>query len=301
MSASLPLRLSRGKPDGSIARSMQTFVLKGGRQLGFAQFGPDSAFPVFYFHGWPGSRLEAGFFNVPGAQMIGIDRPGYGLSDPDPRRRLADWPNDVEALADKLGLGKFAIVGMSGGGPYAAACAHALKDRVSRVAIIAGLGPPEAPGMSARRVGFLLDIGQRPITSAVLANVMRTVIRDRRAEQHIDRFKRRMPRASKDDEAMTPDFMHMLLTSFREGLRASAKGPTSDARIYGQPWPFTLGDIKIPVRVWHGTDDTQVPISIGHHYAKHIPGAIGHFPQGEGHVSIVTNYLEAIISDLRAP
>ena len=300
MSANLPLRLSRAKPDGSIARSMQTLKLKGGRQLGYAQFGPETAFPVFYFHGWPGSRLEAGFFNVPGAQMIGLDRPGYGLSDPDSKRRLADWPRDVEALADHLGYDKFAIVGMSGGGPYAAACAHALRDRLTRVAIIAGLGPPEALGMSANRVGFLLDIGQRPITSAVLTNVMRSVIRDRRAEQRIEAFKKRMPRASKDVEAMTPDFMQMLLSSFREGLRSSAKGPSSDARIYGEPWPFTLGDIKVPVRVWHGTADTQVPVSIGRHYAKHIPGAVGHFPEGEGHVSIVTNYLEAIITDLRA-
>ena len=301
MSANLPLRLSRSKPDGSVARSMQTLKLKSGRRLGFAQFGPEAAFPVFYFHGWPGSRLEAGFFNVPGVQMIGVDRPGYGLSDAQPKRRLVDWPGDIRALADSLAFEKFAIVGMSGGGPYAAACAHALKDRVTRVAIIAGLGPPEAPGMSASRVGFLLDIGQRPMTSAVLTNVMRTVIRDRRAERHFERLRHRIPRASKDLDAMTPDFLHMLLSSFREGLRTSAKGPSSDARIYGEPWPFTLGDIKVPVRIWHGTADMQVPVSIGHHYAKHIPGAIGHFPDDEGHVSIVTNYIEAIIADLRRP
>jgi pimeloyl-ACP methyl ester carboxylesterase len=301
VNANLPLRLSRGKPDGALARSMQTMKLKDGRTLGFAQFGPEGAFPVFYFHGWPGSRLEAGFFNVPGVQMIGMDRPGYGLSDALRKRRLADWPRDVEQLADRLGFDKFAVVGMSGGGPYAAACAHALKDRITRVAIIAGLGPPEAPGMSDSRVGFLLDIGQRPMTSAVLTNVMRVVIRDRRAEKHIERLRRRLKRANKDMEAMTPDFLQMLVMSFREGLRTSAKGPSSDARVYGEPWPFTLGDIRVPVRIWHGTADLQVPVSIGRHYAKHIPGAIGHFPEDEGHVSIVTNYIEAIITDLRRP
>ncbi|MBP6014717.1 MAG: alpha/beta hydrolase [Alphaproteobacteria bacterium] len=301
MNLNAPIPLSRARPDGALARTMQTAKLKDGRRLGFAQFGPKTAFPVFYFHGWPGSRLEAGFFDVPGAQMIGVDRPGYGLSDPHPNRKLADWPRDVEQLADHLGLTKFAVIGMSGGGPYAASCAYFLKDRLTKVAIIAGLGPPEAPGMGNNRVGLLLDMGQRPMTSAVLANVMRALIRTPAAEKRFKEMRARLPRASRDVDAMTPEFVQMLLTSFREGLRASAKGPTSDARVYGEPWPFTLGDIAMPVSIWHGTYDAQVPISIGRHYAKHIPGARAHFPEQEGHVSIITNYIEAIIGELRAP
>ena len=300
MTVNVPLRLSRNKPDGSFARTIQTVKLNDGRRLGFAQFGSNSAPPVFYFHGWPGSRLEAGFFDVPGVQMIGVDRPGYGLSDPHPKRKLSDWPDDVAALADHLGFAKFAIVGMSGGGPYAAACAHALKDRLTRVAIIAGLGPPDAPGMSNDRVGFLLNLGQRPMTSAVLFIVMRTLIHNAKAERRIAHFRNRIPRASKDVEAMTPDFLHMLLSSFREGLRVSTRGASSDARVYGEPWPFALNDIRVPVRVWHGQADTQVPVSIGRHYATHIPSARGVFPEDEGHVSIVVNYIEAIIADLRS-
>ena len=299
MTANVPLRLSRNKPDGSFARTMQSVTLEDGRRLGFAQFGSASAPPIFYFHGWPGSRLEAGFFDVPGVQMIGIDRPGYGLSDPNPKRKLGDWPGDVAALADRLGFEKFAVVGMSGGGPYAAACAHALRDRVTRVAIIAGLGPPEAPGMADSRVGYLLSLGQRPLASTLLLTVMRTLIRNAQAERRIAQFRRRMPRATKDDEAMTSDFLHMLLASFREGLRVSARGASSDARIYGEPWPFALHEIRAPVRVWHGQADTQVPVSIGRHYATHIPTAKGVFPADEGHVSIVVNYIEAIIADLR--
>lgn len=76
---------------------------------------------------------------------------------------------------------------------------------------------------------------------------------------------------------------------------------TSDARVYGEPWPFALADIRVPVSVWHGTHDAQVPVSIGRHYTKFIPTARGTFPNEEGHVSIVTNYIEAIIGDLRAP
>ncbi|MBU6157333.1 MAG: alpha/beta hydrolase [Alphaproteobacteria bacterium] len=300
MDTPAPIPLSRPRPDGSLAQSMQTVTLPDGRKLGYAQFGPRGALPVFYFHGWPGSRLEAGFFNIHGVQMIGVDRPGYGLSDPHHNRTLADFPRDIEALADHLGLDRFAVVGMSGGGPYAAACAYHFGDRLHRAAIIAGLGPPDAPGMASNRVGFLLDLGQSPLRSTVLTNVMRTLIRLPATERHFERIKRNMPRASKDHEAMTPEFLRMLLASFREGLRASAKGPASDARIYGEPWHFSLKDIRVPVSIWHGTHDAQVPVSIGHHYAQNIPGARATFPDREGHVSIVTNYLEAIIGDLRA-
>ncbi|MDZ4741208.1 MAG: alpha/beta hydrolase [Alphaproteobacteria bacterium] len=301
MNMNAPIPLSRTKLDGVLARIMQVVKLRDGRRLGYAQFGSPGALPVFYFHGWPGSRLEAGFFNIPNVQMIGVDRPGYGLSDPSRGRKLSDWPRDIEDLADHLGFNRFAVVGMSGGGPYAAACAYYLKARLTKVAIVAGLGPPEAPGMGGNRVGFLLNLGQRPLRSAVLMNVARALIRNPAAEKHFERIKLRMPRASKDIEAMTPEFLRMLLMSFREGLRASVKGASSDARIYGELWPFALPDIRVPVSVWHGKHDAQVPVSIGKYYAKHIPNARGTFPDDEGHVSIVTNYIEAIIGDLRAP
>jgi len=300
MDALAPIPLSRPKPDGAIARTMQTVTLPDGRRLGYAQFGSVSALPVFYFHGWPGSRLEAGFFNIQSVQMIGVDRPGYGLSDPHKDRKLEHWPHDIESLANQLGFDRFAVVGMSGGGPYAAACAYYFGKRIIKTALIAGLGPPQAPGMSSNRVGFLLDLGQRPMRSSVLLNVMRTLIHLPAAEKQFARIRRSVPRASKDNEAMTPEFLRMLFASFREGLRASARGPSSDARVYGEPWHFDLKDIRTPVSIWHGTHDAQVPVSIGKFYADNIPNARATFPEGEGHVSIVTNYLEAIIGDLRA-
>lgn len=300
MNASPPLRLSRTAPDGAMARANQTLTLKDGRRLGFGQFGPAGAPPVFYFHGWPGSRFEAGFFDVPGVQMIGVDRPGYGLSDPHKDRTLADWPNDIRTLADHLHLDSFAVVGMSGGGPYAAACAHFLKDRVTRTAIIAGLGPADAPGMRDQRVGLLLNMGQRPWASAAALNVMRTLALSSIADRRIAFMRDRLPPESKDRVVLSPEMLQMLLGSFREGLKSSVKGPQSDARIYGEPWPFKLSEITVPVRVWHGTADQQVPVSIGRHYAAQIPNATGVFPEGEGHISIVVNYLEAVIADIRA-
>lgn len=293
------MRIHRPLPDGAVARANQTLTLKDGRSLGFAQFGPDAAPPVFYFHGWPGSRLEAGFFDVPGAQMIGVDRPGYGLSSDHAKRRLIDWPRDIAALADHLGHKTFAVAGMSGGGPYAAVCAQALPDRVTRTAIIAGLGPPEAPGMRGKRVGFLLDLGQRPLRSNILFSVMRTIVRSQLADSRIKFMRDRLPPGSRDRAALTPKLLTMLLSSFREGFRSGIKGVQSDARVYGEPWPFKLEEIAAPIRIWHGKADLQVPVSIGEYYAERIRGAKAVFPDDEGHISIVTNYLEAIITDLR--
>jgi pimeloyl-ACP methyl ester carboxylesterase len=120
------------------------------------------------------------------------------------------------------------------------------------------------------------------------------------AEKRIAYMRERLPPGSKDREVLSPALLQMLLGSFREGLKSSVQGPQSDARVYGEPWPFELSDIKVPVRVWHGTADLQVPVSIGRYYAAQIPGATGVFPEGEGHVSIVVNYLDAVIADVRA-
>src|SRR5215475_3198278 len=111
--------------------------LADGRALGYAEFGDSGGEPFFYFHGHPGSRLEARFAEsaatAAGVRIIALDRPGYGLSDWQPGRAILDWPADVTEAADLLGIGGFSVVGGSGGGPYALACAYRLPDRVRRV------------------------------------------------------------------------------------------------------------------------------------------------------------------------
>jgi pimeloyl-ACP methyl ester carboxylesterase len=99
--------------------------LRDGRQLGYVEAGDPDGHPIFYFHGFPGSRLEIELSGVDvaplGARLIGVDRPGMGLSDFAPHRYFGDWPEDVSQLADALGLDHFSVVGVSGGGPYVAA------------------------------------------------------------------------------------------------------------------------------------------------------------------------------------
>jgi pimeloyl-ACP methyl ester carboxylesterase len=139
-------------------KSQNNIILSDGRKLGFAEFGETQGEPVFYFHGFPGSRLEAKLAETMAkdsrVRFIGIDRPGFGLSDFKPKRAIVDWPNDVTELADSLGIDQFFILGVSGGGPYAAACAHQIPDRLISVGIVCGMGPVDVPRIMDQMVGI---------------------------------------------------------------------------------------------------------------------------------------------------
>ena len=128
---------------------LKTVKLSDGRSLSFARFGDPSGKPVFYFHGFPGSRFEAqsnheAFLNA-GIQILALDRPGIGHSTRKNKRKLLDWPDDVVEVAKILNLEKFSILGVSGGGPYALACARAIPGYLDKVTVACGLGPLDAP------------------------------------------------------------------------------------------------------------------------------------------------------------
>ena len=119
--------------------------LSDGRRIAYQEYGDQEGHPVFFFHGWIGSRLDFGPNNdiarELGMRVIAVDRPGCGSSDFQQDRGLLDWPDDVSGLADALGIETFAICGHSFGGPYVAVCAHLLPDRVTSAAIVAGISP----------------------------------------------------------------------------------------------------------------------------------------------------------------
>jgi pimeloyl-ACP methyl ester carboxylesterase len=119
--------------------------LPDGRLLDYAEWGDPSGQPLIYCHSFPGSRAEGRLGDQPakhaGVRVIAPDRPGMGLSDFQPGRALVDWPDDVGHLADALGLERFAVLGISGGSPYAAVCAWRLPQRLTDVGIVSGIGP----------------------------------------------------------------------------------------------------------------------------------------------------------------
>jgi pimeloyl-ACP methyl ester carboxylesterase len=126
----------------------QYILLTDSRRLAYCDYGPLTGFPVFYFHGTPGSRLEAQLADQAARQhdirLLALDRPGIGRSDLQPGRKLLDWPQDMAATADQLGLDRFGVIGFSGGGPYALACAYALPERLNFVALVGSWAPVAA-------------------------------------------------------------------------------------------------------------------------------------------------------------
>jgi pimeloyl-ACP methyl ester carboxylesterase len=275
-------------------------TLSDGRKLGFVEFGDLKGKPVFYFHGFPGSRLEAKLAERISrdshVRFIGIDRPGFGLSEFKPDRRLMDWPDDVIELADALGIDRFSILGVSGGGPYAAACACKIPDRLDAVGIICGMGPVDVPGLMRDmpwmyRQGLRLA-GRFPGITTALYSFAAFFFRNY-PERMLSFLSGKV--AKPDKIALkNNELIKILSASFREAFRNSLRRPATDVVLYSRPWGFALKDIDIDVHLWHGEKDRIVPPEMGCYLAQTIPNCRATFYADEGHFSIILNRIHKI-------
>jgi len=279
-------------------------ILADGRTLAFAVYGATRGKPVFYFHGFPSSRLEARFAHnlglEVGARIIAVDRPGYGLSDFLPGRTIRDWPKDTLQLADALGIDRFHVMAVSGGGPYALACAHGIPERIRSVGIACGLGPMDRPeageGMVfLNRFGLLLG-KKSPWTVRVLF-ALAAIAFSCFPGLVVDLIAAHLP--GPDRQALRrPDVRRLLADSFRESVRAGHRGPAHDILLYSRPWGFALGEIQKEIHLWYGERDSIVPPAMGRYLSEQIPGArLTIFPE-DGHFSPLVSRLEEIVAAL---
>ncbi len=286
----------------AIARVSRRIEIAPGRTLGIAEYGPKHGPAILYFHGFPSSRIEPAILPLGAHRIIGIDRPGYGLSDPHPtgRNPLDGFADDVVALTDILELKRFALFGMSGGAPYAAALAARHKDRVAALALVSGLGPPKAPGMDKGRASLLLAFGRSALPRALIFRTARRVLISSHAQAQFVRFRRSIAKmeSPRDAEAYTDLFARRLMACWREGIARSSAGAEADAAAYTRPWNFGYEDIAAPTTIYHGLADGIVPCAIGQHAATRMPRAESHFIPEEGHISLIVNHHPAIISTL---
>lgn len=237
---------------------------------------------MFLLHGTPGSRLGplplGRVLYQLGVRLITFDRPGYGWSDRLISRTVADVVPDVRAIADALGIDKFAVVGRSGGGPHALACAALLPERVTRAGVLVSLAPWAAEGLDW--FAGMADSNVREYTAAasqpevLTARLVRAAARIRAdPASHVAALSQEMPEADRRIVADT-GIRALLAENFAEALRESADGWIDDALAFCAPWGFSLEDIQVPVLLWHGENDVFSPVAHARWLAEQIPGAI---------------------------
>jgi len=253
-----------------------------GRRLGVAEYGPASGRPVLWFHGTPGGRRqipESLRSRLPGddIRLIVVERPGYGASTPHAYPNVVAVTDDVGALLDALAVDRFAVAGLSGGGPYALACGYAFPDQVVAVSILGGVtphvGPDASPGGLVRLLAPLGPVTgplARPVGAifqglvVVLAPLLGTTA--------IDLTARLFPEGDRLVFA-EPENKLMFLDDIVRTVRGGLPGPALDLRVFLRDWGFRLGDVRVPVHFWQGDADPIVTIDQARRMADQIPDA----------------------------
>ncbi|MGD8570586.1 MAG: alpha/beta hydrolase [Gammaproteobacteria bacterium] len=270
--------------------------LADSRTLAYSESGPAQGQPIIAFHGIPGSRLQHGSLTVLheiGVRLIVVDRPGIGLSDFYEGRTLLDWPDDIAQLADSLSLNRFAVLGFSGGGIYAAACAYKIPHRITCTALLGCLAPLDVPTMA----------DTMPQASRGL---FETTAQDyRQAEQQLTQlldspealFDVMEATAAPVDKKLfaVPDFRQMFLQNMAESCRQGLGGIAYDMSIAAKPWGFDPSEIETPVVLWHGTADANVPVAMGRYLAKTIAQCQAQFVPDAGHYFMFEHWEEILL------
>ena len=264
------------------ASGTQTVAAADGRTLAVAEWGEPDGFPVFMLHGTPGSRFageaDASAYAEVGARVIVYDRPGYGGSDRFRGRRVVDSIGDVSAIADSLGIERFAVSGGSWGGPHSLAVAARLPERVTRAASVVGPAPFDLPGfdwfagmdaVNIDEIGWARE-GEDVLTSEL--ERMTAAWLERLANDPSDAGETEF---SETDRAVLarPERHEPMRRGLNEAFRQGVSGYVDD--IFGliQPWGFDVKEIRAPTRIDYGLTDVLVPPQHGEWLAHNVPNA----------------------------
>ena len=269
-----------------------TFRVAEHRRISFAEYGDPHGRVVFWFHGTPGGRrqiapLTHGIATDLGVRLIVLERPGIGFSTPHVYRNVLGWADDVGTIADALGEERFAAVGLSGGGPYVLACAARFPDRMVAGGVLGGVAPTRGPeavsggavGL-ARRFAPLLEIGRRPLGDG-LHRLLRLLVPLQ--SPVFDLYVALSPEGDKQ-VFRQPEMKRMFIDSMVRSTRKQAHAPVIDLVLFTRDWGFSLKDLRVPIRFWHGDADHIVPLAHVHHMMRLVPDAELRVRHGESHM-----------------
>ena len=289
-------------------RTSRVLRLKDGRRIGFAEFGDPQGAPVIAIHGTPGSRFMFALTDKAARErrlrIIAPERPGYGLSDFRRTEGLAPAAADMKSLADALGLRRFAVIGVSGGGPYAVATAASMPDRIALLALISPVGPiAECHGtvrMSKLHRLIFTRLGRSAPSCITFFWSLRNLVRF--VPDVAYRALRQRVVASDRSVLARAEVKANLQAALREGLRPGIEGARQDLRLFCAPWGLKLEEIDVPSIVWQGSDDTIVPPGAAYHLAETLPNCRLDVVQGGGHYWVFGQFhrvLDAVQAALR--
>jgi pimeloyl-ACP methyl ester carboxylesterase len=281
--------------------------LDGGAVIAVDEYGDANGVPVIFCHGWPSSRTMARLTDDSarelGIRIISPDRPGISGSSLQPNRTLADWPRVLEQLADHIGIDKFRMLAISGGAPYAYAAAVAMPQRVRAIAVVAGAPPiaelSNAEGLLPLYRWMLALHRTRPQFLRRMFHVARPVLSVRPPVRFRPLLLKLLMLRPCDAESLRDAAaFEAIFESQRRAWRTSAEGVMADAQIYAQPWGFSIEEVRVPVRLWHGKQDRAFSPRLVEEIAERLPNCEARFVDHAGHYSLPIRHMRAILEDL---
>jgi len=282
-----------------------TLQLADGRTLGYAITGDSDGEPVMLCHGLPGSRMEGQLIETAATQMklkiITPDRPGYGLSTPQPHHTLLQWADDVIELADHLCIQSFHLIGISGGAPRALAVVAKWANRVKKVTIVCGLAPLYHTGLSKNMnrftaLSFWLAHHSPRTLKSMIGTPLHVISKlSPGFALHVLRWYN----GGIDGQLLEQSAIRKLIAlDIAEAFRQGPVGAAHEMKLYVRPWGFNLEDIKTPIALWHGDSDGIVPLEHSHYLQKHLPESTLTVIPGEAHFSLPIRQADTILQSL---
>lgn len=289
--------------------------LPDGRAAQLRQGGDPAGTPVLFFHGTPDSRLAARSGDAAargvGVRLVAVNRPGYGRSDPDDSDHLS-VADDTVAVADALGIGTFAVLGMSVGGQYALACAARHPDRVTTGCVVAT--PAEAPSLApplprdgldedgqtffARLSAGSVEDNVTMLRPDFAAYVAGMAVEDADDDALVARLLRGLHELDRPLVAALP--VHETATSVREAL-ARPDGYLRDAAVAFRGWDFSPADVRCPTWLWYGVHDPQAAVRNGVWLSERIPDATLVIREDTAHLGTLLQHWPGILATLAQP
>ena len=278
-------------------------TLPDGRTLACLETGDPSGSPAIYLHGYPGSRFEVRVLADAAerlhVRLLAPDRPGFGHSTFQPGRTISSSGADIQHLADAFGWDRFAVIGLSGGGPHALACGARMRHRISRIALVSGVAPATrelvADMITPYRLALLAGARMPALARFAIASIVRAV------RSHPERlFSPILVKSSPADRKVLGEarYRNLMKTSLAESLRQAGRHVAHELTLLARPWDIRLEKIGTPVTIWQGLADNIVPPAMARYHADTLASSVLRCLPDEGHLSILVRHADRVLADL---